>query len=69
MSELQLRTDVFPLALPPAVAVGDEVRVIIQATVRRIEADLVDITPLGSLPQSVLGATTVTMHVNRAEAS
>lgn len=57
----------FRAVAPDPIKVGDKIRVSGEATVHSIEADLVDITALGSDIEYSLGEVEIGLHSNRFE--
>ena len=67
MSTLVLNREQFPDAVPPGAVVGDKLTFRLTGTVRRIEADLVDVQSLGSRPEYLLGSTDVELQLTAIE--
>jgi len=57
----------FPRVVPVEAKVGDTISFSVSGVVRRVEADLVDVTPLGGRLSFALGGVDVEVTVTRLE--
>lgn len=67
MSTLIITREQFPDVVPSDTVVGDRLTFLVTGTVRRIEADLVDVQTLGGRPEYLLGSTDVELQLTTIE--